>query len=219
MTEEVTELNKFFVAEGVNEPIICDMKVALYMRVSTGEQTVEPQRLELQRYAEQRGWTVVQEFTDIISGSKSSRAGLDTLMSDVRGKKYEGVLVVKMDRLARSLAHFAQIVAELDKHGVALVCPGQGIDTSKSNPAGRLQMNVLAAVAEFERSLIIERTKAGLAAAKARGVKLGKPSSRLPANHAEIVAQWRSEGGKHIRDLAIRLGGVSVSTAFRMAKS
>lgn len=194
------------------------MNVALYLRVSTAEQTVEPQRMELQRYAEQRGWSISAEFSDVISGSKSSRAGLDSLMRVVRAKAVEGVLVVKMDRIARSLSHFAQIVAELDKYGVALVCPGQGIDTSKANPAGRLQMNVLAAVAEFERSLIIERTKAGLAAAKARGVKLGKPSTRLPANHKQIVEQWRSEGGTHLRDLAVRLNGVSVSTAFKLAK-
>ena len=195
------------------------MNVTLYLRVSNTDQTLEPQRLELNRYAEQRGWTINEECTDVISGSKSSRTGLDRLMELVREKKTEGILVVKMDRLARSLPHFAQLVAEFDKFGVALICPGQGIDTSKANPAGRLQMNVLAAVAEFERSLIIERTKAGLAAAKARGVKLGKRSTRLPENHKEIVAEWKAEGGKHLRELATRLNGVSVSTAFKLSKA
>jgi DNA invertase Pin-like site-specific DNA recombinase len=195
------------------------MNVTLYLRVSTTDQTLEPQRIELTRYVEQRGWTINEECTDVISGSKSSRTGLDRLMELVREKKTEGILVVKMDRLARSLPHFAQLVAEFDKFGVALICPGQGIDTSKSNPAGRLQMNVLAAVAEFERSLIIERTKAGLAAAKARGVKLGKRSTRLPENHKAIVAEWKAEGGKHLRELANRLNGVSVSTAFKLSKA
>ena len=195
------------------------MNVTLYLRVSTTDQTLEPQRLELTRYAEQRGWTINEECTDVISGSKSSRTGLDRLMELVREKKTEGILVVKMDRLARSLPHFAQLVAEFDKFGVALICPGQGIDTSKANPAGRLQMNVLAAVAEFERSLIIERTKAGLAAAKARGVKLGKRSTRLPENHKEIIAEWKAEGGKHLRELVNRLNGVSVSTAFKLSKA
>jgi len=194
------------------------MKIALYLRVSTDDQTVEPQQQELRAYAAQRNWTIVTEFTDVVSGSKSSRVSLDQLMADVRQKKFDGVMVVKLDRLARSLSHFAQLVAEFDKHGVALVCPGQGIDTSKSNPAGRLQMHVLAAVAEFERSLIIERTKAGLAAARARGVKLGKPSLRLAANYQEIVAQWLAEGSVQLRELATRLGGVSVSTAFRLAQ-
>jgi DNA invertase Pin-like site-specific DNA recombinase len=195
------------------------MNVTLYLRVSTTDQTLEPQRIELTRYVEQRGWTINEECTDVISGSKSSRTGLDRLMELVREKKTEGILVVKMDRLARSLPHFAQLVAEFDKFGVALICPGQGIDTSKTNPAGRLQMNVLAAVAEFERSLIIERTKAGLAAAKARGVKLGKRSTRLPENHKAIVAEWKAEGGKHLRELANRLNGVSVSTAFKLSKA
>ena len=194
------------------------MNVALYYRVSTDDQSVEPQQQELRAYAQTRGWTILGEFTDVISGSKSSRASLDLLMGRVRNHDFDAVLVVKLDRLARSLSHFAQLVAEFDSHSVALVCPGQGIDTSKSNPAGRLQMHVLAAVAEFERSLIVERTKAGLAAARARGVKLGKPSKRLPDNHAEITKAWLAEGGQQLRELATRLGGVSVSTAFRIAQ-
>lgn len=195
------------------------MNIALYLRVSTDDQTTDPQKMELQAYAAQRGWTIADTFTDTISGSRSTRLALDNMLAQVRQKRYDAVLVVKLDRLARSLSHFAQLVAEFDKHGVALVCPGQGIDTSKSNPAGRLQMHVLAAVAEFERSLIIERTKAGLAAARARGVKLGKPSKRLPENHEQIVAQWLQEGAIQVRELANRLGGVSTSTAFRLAQT
>lgn len=194
------------------------MKTALYYRVSTGDQTVEPQQQELRNYALSRGWEVTAEFTDVVSGSKSSRVSLDLMMARVRQRHFDAVLVVKMDRLARSLAHFARLVAEFDKYNVALVCPGQGIDTSKSNPAGRLQMHVLAAVAEFERSLIIERTKAGLAAAKSRGMKLGRPSDRLVKDHEPITRQWLAEGGYQLRELATRLGGVSVSTAFRLAQ-
>ena len=204
---------------GDTEHMTDGMKAALYYRVSTDDQTVQPQQQELRAYAQQRGWTVIAEFTDVVSGSKSSRVSLDLMMARVRRKEFDAVLVVKMDRLARSLSHFAQIVAEFDKHGVALVCPGQGIDTSKANPAGRLQMHVLAAVAEFERSLIVERTKAGLAAARARGTKLGKPSKRLPADYEPIVKTWLDEGGVHLRDLATRLGGVSVATAFRLAQT
>ena len=195
------------------------MRTALYYRVSTEDQTIEPQQQELRGYCQNRDWKIVAEFTDVVSGSKSSRVSLDLMMARLRKGEFDVVMVVKMDRLARSLSHFAQLVGEFDKHGVALVCPGQGIDTSKSNPAGRLQMHVLAAVAEFERSLIIERTKAGLAAARARGVKLGKPSKRLPDDHQAIVGKWLDDGAIQLRELATRLGGVSVSTAFRLAQT
>jgi DNA invertase Pin-like site-specific DNA recombinase len=80
-------------------------------------------------------------------------------------------------------------------------------------------MHVLAAVAEFERSLIVERTKAGLAAARARGVKLGKPSKRLAPNHEEVVKKWFDDGAEHLRELATRLGGVSLATAFKLAQA
>lgn len=114
-------------------------------------------------------------------------------MALVRRGKVQVVVAYKLDRLARSLAHMAQIIAELQTHGVSLVCPGQGIDTSNNNPAAALQLNVLAAVAEFERALIIERVNAGLAAAKLRGVKLGRPSrnSRLLPRVTELVRQNR----------------------------
>ena len=198
------------------------MKTATYLRVSTddGKQTLDPQRIELGAFAAARGWDKPKEFSDVISGAKSQRAGLDALMAAVRRKEISVVLVVKLDRLARSLAHFAQLVAEFDKYGCALVATSQGIDTSKDNPAGRLQMHVLAAVAEFERSLIRERTKAGLVAARARGSILGRPSAKLPANWQAIVTTWRQEtAGIGIRELARRLKGVSLSTAWRLSKT
>ena len=194
------------------------MGTAIYARVSTDEQSLEPQFLELRAIAVQRGMTITHELSDVISGSKSSRVGLDELMRLVRAKQIDAVLVAKLDRVARSLTHFAQIIGELDKHGVALVCPGQSIDTTHSNPASRFQIHILAAVAQLERDFIRERTRAGLAAAKARGAKIGHPSTRLVANHAEVLAQWKSEGGRHLRDLASRLGGVSVSFAHTLSK-
>ena len=195
------------------------MNAVTYLRVSTEGQTVEPQRLELSHYAATRKWIITSEFADVISGTKVSREALDRLMAAVRRGEVQTVLVVKLDRLARSLQHFAGLIAEFKKHNVALVCPGQGIDTSTSNPAGRLQMNVLAAVAEFERDIIVERTKAGLAAARARGTKLGHASTRLPVNHPEIIRRWYVDtGGTSLRDLAMRLNGVALSTAFDLAK-
>lgn len=193
------------------------MRVAIYCRVSTDQQHLEPQLLELNAYAEARGWTVTQRVSDVISGSKSSRVGLDALMGSIRRKEIDCLLVVRIDRLARSLPHFAQICHELRKYDVALVVPAQGVDTSNANPAGRMLMNMLGVIADFERELIRERTKAGMAAAKARGARIGHPSQKLVPNHAEVLAEWRAEGGKHLRDLASRLGGVSVSFAHKLA--
>ena len=176
--------------------------------------------MELKSYTKSKDWIVEKEFTDTMSGAKAERPGLAALMAAVRAGEVDTILCVKLDRMARSLVNFAEVVRELEAHGAALICTSQGIDTSKANACGRLQQNVLSAVAEFERELIRERTKAGLAVARASGKKLGRPSLKLPP-HAErpgIVAQWRAEtGGKDYRALAVRLGGVSATTAWRIA--
>lgn len=162
-------------------------RVALYLRVSTAEQNHEPQRQELLEFCTRRGWPAPAEFVDQISGAKFTRAGLDGLMAAVRAGELDVVVCVKLDRLGRSLAHLAQLIGELDKHKVSLICSSQGIDTSRDNPAGRLQMHVLMAVAEFERSLIRERTKAGLVAARARGAKIGRPGARADKVTAAVA--------------------------------
>jgi len=196
------------------------IRVAIYCRVSTEMQTVEPQELELMEFARNRGLEVAYKFSDVISGAKTSRAGLDEMLGLVRGKEIGAVLVVKIDRLARSLTHFAQLVDEFRKAGVALIATSQGIDTSNDNPAGRLTMNILGVIADFERSIISERTKAGLVAARGRGKVLGRPSEKLAGKDvAGIVAVWRKEGGgMNVRLLAEMLGGVSLSTAWRLAQ-
>jgi DNA invertase Pin-like site-specific DNA recombinase len=153
------------------------MKTAIYVRVSTDEQSTASQEHELRAYCDRRGWTDCPTFTDQLSGAKVGRPGLDSLMAAVRAGKIERVVVYKLDRLGRSLPHLALILEEFQNNRVALVCTSQGIDTSNSNPVGRLQLGVLMAVAEFEREIIRERTNAGLAAARARGVKLGRRRS------------------------------------------
>jgi len=193
------------------------MTTALYLRVSTSEQNCDAQRRELQELAVRRGWEDVVEYNDKISGAKFTRAGLDRLMADVRRGKIERVVVSKLDRLGRSLGHLAQIIGEFDVYAVALIAPSQSIDTSHSNPAGRLQMHVLMAVAEFERSLIRERTKAGLSAARAGGARLGRKPITLNASQRDALAAWRSSPTT-VRDLADKLG-VSVGRAQRFAKS
>jgi DNA invertase Pin-like site-specific DNA recombinase len=167
------------------------MNTALYVRVSTDGQTTDSQEHELRAYCERRGWREVQIYSDQISGAKFVRPGLDALMAAIRAGKIERVVVFKLDRLGRSLPHLALLLAELERNGVALIATSQGIDTSNSNPVGRLQMNVLMAVAEFEREIIRERVNAGLAAAKARGVKLGRhpKHNRVPAEVLTLKAR------------------------------
>ena len=150
-------------------------RVVIYARVSTDNQTHDSQLDEVRGYCQRRGWLAVEEITDVASGGKSSREGLDRLMAQVRRGRVGIVVVFRLDRLARSLSHLAQMLADFQQHRTALVCPGQGIDTSNTNAAAQLQVNILAAVAQFERELIVERIRAGVAAAKARGVKLGRP--------------------------------------------
>ena len=161
-------------------------RIVIYARVSTDNQSHDSQLEEVRNYCVRRAWTVAEEVTDVASGGKCSREGLDRLMAQVRRGRVGTVVVFRLDRLARSLSHLAQMLGEFQLHGTALVCPGQGIDTSNTNPAAQLQVNILAAVAQFERELIVERIKAGVAAAKVRGVKLGRP-----ARHDHLLPKVR----------------------------
>ena len=153
------------------------MNTALYIRVSTQEQRTDSQDQELRRYCRQRGWKNLSIYVDKICGAKTSRPELERLMQDIRAGTIERLVVYKLDRLGRSLTHLALILDELNRLQVPLIASSQGIDTSNDNPAGRLQLGVLMAVAEFERGIIKERVNAGIAAAKVRGVKFGRPAT------------------------------------------
>jgi DNA invertase Pin-like site-specific DNA recombinase len=168
------------------------MRVILYTRVSTDKQNHDSQLQELREYATRRGWTDVEEISDTISGAKSARKGLDQLMKLVRRGKVDVVVCFKLDRLGRSLSHLAQLIDEFTSHRAALVVPAQGIDTSEGNPAGKLQLHILCAVAEFEREIIRERVNAGLAAAKKKGIKLGRKPTL--DEHRGDIAQLISQG-------------------------
>ena len=178
------------------------------------KQTHDSQLNELREYCQRRGWTQVTEYADIISGAKFSRVGLDKLMADVRRGKLDVIVCLKLDRLSRSLAHHAQVVGELTAHRVALVCPSQGIDTSSQNPASQLQLNILMAIAEFERSIIRERVTAGLKAAKANGTKLGRP--KTISRHADSVRQLLAKG-KGVRAIA-RVLALPVSSVHSLVR-
>lgn len=189
-------------------------RIALYVRVSTDKQSHDSQLIELRSYCDRRDWRNAAEYSDRVSGAKFTRQGLDRLMADVRRGRVDSVVCYKLDRLGRSLAHLAQIVAELTAHGVALICTSQGIDTSDNNPAGRLQLGVLMAVAEFERGIIQERVAAGLRAAKARGVRLGRKPTL--GEHQEAVSRLVAEG-MGVRAVAKELG-LPVASAFKLVQ-
>lgn len=194
------------------------MRAAIYARVSTGEQTVEPQLHALRAYAEARGLELVEEHTDEgISGSERRRPALDRLLAGARRRKFDAVLVVKLDRLGRSLHHLLEVLGELEGLGIQFVSLDDGIDTS--TPAGRLFMQIRGAFAEYERALIVERTKAGLAAARRRGTKLGRPA-RLDAKSLQRARRLR-ENGKSIREIAqmLECGTTTVHRAVKGARS
>jgi len=194
-------------------------RIAVYGRVSTDAQNHASQLREVRAYVRRR-WprAEVIEYLDKASGTRFSREGLDAMMAEVRKGRIDVLAVYKLDRLGRSLQHLAQLIGELETRGTALVASSQGIDTSESNPAGRLQMHVLAAVAEFERSVIVERINAGLAAARDRGTKLGRP--RALDRHISSVAKL-SRAGLSGRKIAAKLNipEGSIFAVLKRAKS
>lgn len=195
-------------------------KGALYMRVSTRDQSNEPQRHELREWAQRHGVNVLYELDDVLTGTRWTRTGLDKLTDLVERKKINVVICYKLDRLGRSMARMAQIVEQYKHHGCAIVSTSQGIDTRASSPMGRLQMNMLMVFAEFERDLLIERTNIGIKEARRKGIRIGRPPAtekKMPRRWREIVEQWEAEGGKGQRTLAKRLG-VGVATINRMLK-
>jgi DNA invertase Pin-like site-specific DNA recombinase len=151
------------------------MIAAIYARVSTTDQHNEIQVTELTEYVERRGWTLGGVYQDQISGAKGKRPGVDALMADARPHKFDVVLVWKLDRFGRSVIDLVGKLRELESCGVRFIAVSQGIDTDSANPTARLLTHILAAVAEFERSLIVERVSAGLKHAKANGQAIGRP--------------------------------------------
>ncbi len=152
-------------------------RAAIYARVSTLDQEPENQLQELRQYVEARGWTAVEYVDKGVSGAKDKRPALDRLVCDARRRRFDVLVCWRLDRLGRNLRHLVTLLDELQAMGVAFVSLGEGIDCT--TPAGRLQLHVLAALAEFERARIAERVKAGLVRAKRNGRKLGRPRLRI----------------------------------------
>ncbi len=147
-------------------------KAALYLRVSTLDQHPETQLHDLRGLAAQRGFQIIAEFTDKISGAKAKRPGLDQLLADARRGKFDVVMVWAFDRMARSVRHFLEVLDELNRLQLEFVSFRENIDTG--GPLGRAMVVIIGAIAELERNLIIERVRAGMRRAKLEGRRLGR---------------------------------------------
>jgi DNA invertase Pin-like site-specific DNA recombinase len=187
-------------------PPLTGQRAAIYARVSTSDQTCENQLLELRRYCEARGWQTSEYVDTGISGAKDRRPSLDALLTDAKRRRFDVLVCWRLDRLGRNLRHLVTMLEDLNHVGVAFVSLGEGIDCT--TPAGKLQLHILAALAEFERERIRERVMAGLARVRSTGQRLGRPERNVPE---ATLAPVR---GLPIREAAKRLG-VSPATAHR----
>ena len=189
------------------------MRAAIYARVSTANgQHPEMQTRELVEYCARRGWEVFSSYVDAgVSGSKEKRPELDRLMSDAKRRYFDAIVVWKFDRFARSVSHLLRALETFQALGIQFVSLTEGVDTS--TPAGKMVFTVLGAVAELERSLIVERIKAGLRNAKAKGKRLGRPKRILDATR---IARLRARGCSW-RVVARQLG-CSARTARRVGQ-
>jgi DNA invertase Pin-like site-specific DNA recombinase len=174
-----------------------NVKTAIYARVSTSNGHPDMQRRELQEYCERRSWRLVDSYIDVgISGTKDRRPELDRLMADAHKRRFDVVVVWRFDRFARSVSHLLRALETFGSLGIQFVSLSEQVDTS--TPAGKMVFTVLGAVAELERSLIVERVRAGLRNARARGKTLGRPRKTVDAARiAELRAQglsWRGIG-------------------------
>lgn len=196
------------------------MRIAIYARVSTDTKDKEKQRqdpetqlLPLQEYCQSRNWQIAQTYVDDVSAVKF-RPNFEQMLRDAVMHKFDCIVAVKIDRVARSMKDFVYIMQKLDSAGVRFIAITQGIDTDKSNPASRLQMNIIAAMAEFERDLISERVKAGIARVK----RQGKPFGGRPRVVVDIMRiDVLNSQGYSIREIARRLD-VSRGTVYQRLK-
>jgi DNA invertase Pin-like site-specific DNA recombinase len=171
------------------------------------------QTRELREYIERRGWTVSSEYVDSgVSGTKETRPELDRLMTDAHRRRFDAVAVWKFDRFARSVSHLLRALETFRALGIEFVSLSEQIDTS--TPVGKMVFTILGSVAELERSMIVERVKAGLRNARAKGKRLGRPRSIVdPRKVAHLRAQ-----GVSWRKIARQMG-VSARTARRAGQN
>lgn len=199
-------------------------RVALYARVSTAKcekcgkrrpdhssqdheykgQDAEVQLRELREYVAMRGWIIAGVYTDSVSGSKDSRPGLNQLMTDAGRRSFDVVVVWRFDRFARSVSHLLRALEQFQELGVDFVSLSESIDTS--TPMGKMIFTVLGAVAELERSLIVERVRAGLRHARAKGKRLGRPPVFANASRIRALRQQGSSWAQIVAETGISKG-------------
>ena len=179
-------------------------RAALYMRVSSLDQHPETQLHDLHQMAAQRGYEIIQEYTDRISGAKARRPGLDQMMAAARRGRFDVVLVWASDRIARSVRHFLEVLDELNRLNIEFISFREQIDTG--GPLGRAIVVIIGAIAELERNLIIERVRAGMRRARLEGTHIGRNPLTLDR---EAIHRERCQG-QSLRQIA---KGHRVSTA------
>ena len=184
-------------------------RAALYMRVSTLDQHPETQLHDLHLMAQQRGYQIVREYTDRISGTKAKRPGLGDMMHDARRGQFDVVLVWASDRIARSVKHFLEVLDELNRLNIEFISFREQIDTG--GPLGRAVVIIIGAVAELERNLIVERVRAGMRRAKLEGRHIG----RKPLDLDRVAIHEDRERGQSLGQLA-RTYRVSRATIHRV---
>jgi DNA invertase Pin-like site-specific DNA recombinase len=191
-------------------------RAAAYVRVSGGGQSTKAQEAELKQYIANRGWSLTRVYDDEISGVKSTRPALNELLADARKRKFDCVLVWRIDRLGRSVSHLLQVLETFRELDIKFVSLTEAIDTS--TPTGMMVFTVLAAVASLERSILVERVKSGLEHAKRRGVRLGRPA--IKNLDAEEVSRIRAERrkGATLRAIA-KAHGTSVWSVHRLCST
>ena len=187
------------------------MRTAIYCRVSTQDQTTENQALELRNVADKQGWTVSEVYTDVISGARATRPGLDSLMKSVSRKDVDMVMVWDVSRLGRSLSHLVALLEEFQACGCNLYFHQNGINTG--TPSGKAMFQMLGVFSEFERGMIRDRVLAGLNRARAQGKRLGRPP--VAPIQIQKIKRLREEGLSY-RKIAKSVD-LSVATVHRLS--
>ncbi len=196
-------------------------RVAIYLRVSTADQTFRSQQLPIADYCRRQGWKPAYTFSEKQSGADTTRAELDRMLKTARAGKIDVIVAYKMDRVGRSSQHLNDIVTELRRIKVRLITVIDGLDTEDNSPLGNLRITMLNGLAQFNRESGIENVKAGQAAARKRGVKFGRPPKITEAMRAQVIAlrgKWKKmKNGKPMSYAAIaQTVGVSEGAAHRI---